>query len=630
MKTKKYFIALISALIFATPLSFAEGEPENVTGIEATAVDQNSITLSWDVAKDANGGLVDHYSIYYGTTSIQTTRVGDYDFQIDTSDNNTSCVISDLTANTAYYFSITAIDSNDIESDAYSLEASATTVAEEEEAEADTTSPTVVNVTALDKIHVVVEFSETVKLPEELPEMTFTVAEQINSANLLEVKSAVIDTADTSEKTVKLETAEQAAETNYIVTAGVAITDTIGNPIISGDIDSGIFIGSSAEPIAEIIDCGTDDTCFDKNYFICTPAKLSDSSGDSEIKQKDENTCLVILVREDKEMQCEISMNDLSSSEITDADKFLAVKDGNDIKQFKQYCTGTLADVIVKKMEEKIKEDSAESSNSNKKDCEEDIKCFTDNLISNTKACTPSTVTKKVSDTLVDSIAVLGQTSWTINEVETQYCMINFKETKTENEIEESKELTCEYPLADLNAIETTDNKEVQETLLKLMADNCPQDDQETYQLLYDKYTAYASAEEENELHEAADTTPPEDVSNLVLTFKKELDKFVVLLDWTASIDTAKDLIDQILYMSLDRGITYDEGRSLGTTATHAEVEDLEGGQEYTFKIATRDTAGNESVGTIKSIRLPETGAGMGLLLIGSAIAAGRALRRKK
>ena len=53
-------------------------------------------------------------------------------------------------------------------------------------------------------------------------------------------------------------------------------------------------------------------------------------------------------------------------------------------------------------------------------------------------------------------------------------------------------------------------------------------------------------------------------------------------------------------------------------------------GKEYTFKISTKDDNGNESVGVVKSIRLPQTGVGLGLLLLGSVGVAGRLLRRKR
>ena len=45
------------------------------------------------------------------------------------------------------------------------------------------------------------------------------------------------------------------------------------------------------------------------------------------------------------------------------------------------------------------------------------------------------------------------------------------------------------------------------------------------------------------------------------------------------------------------------------------ELPGMEGGKEYTFKITTKDASGNESVGVVKSIRLPQTGVGVGLLI---------------
>ena len=56
----------------------------------------------------------------------------------------------------------------------------------------------------------------------------------------------------------------------------------------------------------------------------------------------------------------------------------------------------------------------------------------------------------------------------------------------------------------------------------------------------------------------------------------------------------------------------------------------LEGGKEYTFKITTKDNAGNESVGAVQSIRLPQTGAGAGLLLLASGLGARYGLKRRK
>ncbi|MFC1732422.1 hypothetical protein ACFL6I_19120, partial [candidate division KSB1 bacterium] len=125
-------------------------------------------------------------------------------------------------------------------------------------------------------------------------------------------------------------------------------------------------------------------------------------------------------------------------------------------------------------------------------------------------------------------------------------------------------------------------------------------------------------------------TTPPENITNLLLSFREQLEKFTVILSWTPSINTAKDLVDQVLYMSLDRGATYDSGKPLGAIAAKTEVPSLEGGKEYHFKITTKDASGNESTGVVKSIRLPQTGAGAALLLLVSGLGARRVLSRKE
>jgi cysteine-rich repeat protein len=423
--TKRSLIALIAAAMFAIP-TFAAGEPENVTGLAATPVDATSVGLTWNSAKDAEGGLVNHYRIYYGATSVQTAGEGDYASETDTSNNNTNYVVTGLAPNTTYYFSVTAIDSKSVESGAYSLEASATTPANGGE-EADITSPAVVDVEAVDKTHVKVVFSEAVVLPTLLPEAAFSIEEQINPANTLEVTSAVADEKDATGVTVLLGTAEQALNVNYIVTAGVAITDLAGNPIISGSADSGLFIGTDV-----VAESGEGEEAPEEGLGEAAP---------------EETVC------------------------------------GN----------GTV---------------------------EEGEACDDGNIKSN-DGCS--------------DVCVVDQ-----------------------------------------------------------------------------------------------DITPPEDITSLVLSFKKDLEKFIIVMNWTASINTAKDLVDQILYQSMDLGGTYDSGKSLGADATNYELPDMEGGKEYTFKISTKDAAGNESVGVVKSIRLPQTGVGIGLLLLGSAGVAGRLLRRKQ
>lgn len=113
------------------------------------------------------------------------------------------------------------------------------------------------------------------------------------------------------------------------------------------------------------------------------------------------------------------------------------------------------------------------------------------------------------------------------------------------------------------------------------------------------------------------DKLAPENITNMIA---KAVDKVIVKLTWTASVNSGKDLADQILYKSKDGGKTYDKGTSLGAKTNSYELKDLVPGIEYWLKITTKDTAGNESDGVISKIMLPETGIGTAGLLIGSAL----------
>ncbi|MBI5411553.1 fibronectin type III domain-containing protein [Candidatus Peregrinibacteria bacterium] len=407
-----YSVAALTLMTSAVFNVHAAGIPENVTGFTATPIDAASLGLSWNAAKDGDGAAVDHYRIYYGTVSIQTTGSGEYQKAVNTPNNSTSYVVGGLTAKTTYYFAMTAVNAQGTESELYSQEASAATKDATAIAAATATettpavtappettptppattppatttpppamtksAPTVESVEALTKTTIKVVFNKAVKLPVALPETAFKISEQINPAKELAVTGAILDVADKYNKTVVLTTQEQTKDVNYVATAGVSVTDADGNPIESGNRDSGLFLG-----------------------------------------------------------------------------------------------------------------------------------------------------------------------------------------TDKANEV-------------------------------------------------------------------AKDTTPPEDIADLLLSFKQQVNRFIVLMDWTASINSAKDLVDQLLYMSLDRGVTYAKGQSLGAIATHAEKSNLKGGNEYTFKITTKDAVGNESVGVVKSIRLPQTGVAAGIFLLGSAALAERVLRRKK
>ena len=513
MKHKKSLIALFAAVLLAIPLAFAAGAPENITGLTATAINPSSIGLSWNSAKDAQGGLVQHYRIYYGVTSIQTAGEGDYDHQIDTSNNNTSYVVSGLTSGTDYYFSLTAIDSAEMESDAYSLEATATTLGAVEEAPLlkddvlDDVSPTVTAVNTTDKIHVSVTFSEAVSLPATNPESVFSIVSQLDPAVTLAVTNAVANG-----DVVTLETSEQTKGTNYIITAGVAVTDLAGNPMVSGNTDSGLFAGSDV---------------------LSTPTEegvISIAAPDETVDQIIEETSVI--------------------------------------------------------------------------SCGEDMDCFYENL----KTCTPAAM-KESNDEQDVAYSM---------ELKGEECVLKYEVTTAANPAV-TQNMACKLPMGEL--ISRINN---------VLNNDAPlfRDTEEAKTLCSGTYleaflkTVPAPAPK--------DVTPPENITNLMLSFKESFEKFVVMMKWTASLNSAKDLVDQILYMSVDKGNTYDGGKSLGAAVMNHDVPDLEGGKEYTFKLTTKDASGNESTGVVKSIRLPQTGAAAGLLLLTSVLGAGHVLRRKK
>lgn len=136
----------------------------------------------------------------------------------------------------------------------------------------------------------------------------------------------------------------------------------------------------------------------------------------------------------------------------------------------------------------------------------------------------------------------------------------------------------------------------------------------------------------ESTAFDGSDTTPPEDITNLTHTLKARLTDYLVQLSWTASQNSAGDLDDQLLYRSEKEedevGTTWENPMSLGKDATSTEVAEKPE-TDVVYKITTTDVAGNESVGVIRSIRiprLPETG---NILLIAAGIAlAGAGMRR--
>ena len=227
-----------TALVLADDAGTEDAEsPSYVEGLEVVPGD-GEVTLTWDPATDDTG--VAGYYVYSGLSSVSEDG-GSYTFDSKDVGDVTTYVFDSLSNGVTYYFAVTAYDAAGNESENYSLEVEATPEASET---GDFTEPTVTDATALTSTLVEVEFSEDVTLPEDAGS-AFSIESSDGTA--IEVLDAYAsDEADV----VFVVTEEQTAGAQYILTAGIEITDAAGNPIVSGTSDTAVFTGSSLEEVA--------------------------------------------------------------------------------------------------------------------------------------------------------------------------------------------------------------------------------------------------------------------------------------------------------------------------------------------------------------------------------------------
>ena len=129
-------------------------------------------------------------------------------------------------------------------------------------------------------------------------------------------------------------------------------------------------------------------------------------------------------------------------------------------------------------------------------------------------------------------------------------------------------------------------------------------------------------------LIDLADLLPPEDVTEFLASLNA-FDPSAVTLSWSPSVDSAGDLANYLLYESLNGG-SFDAPMTLAKELTSTSVEGLTPGESYTFKVTAVDENGNESIGVMTTIVLPETGPGMIALGGLSLLGAGAMTRRRK
>ena len=125
-------------------------------------------------------------------------------------------------------------------------------------------------------------------------------------------------------------------------------------------------------------------------------------------------------------------------------------------------------------------------------------------------------------------------------------------------------------------------------------------------------------------------TTPLKVAEAASSLMAKAMTGLVAQLSWKTKADTMADVANFVLYMSTDRGATYGEGIVLGKDATKYDFKNLTADMVYYFKLASRDSLGNESEGLVTFMTLPATGPEMLLLLLFGSAGGSALINRKK
>lgn len=261
-KTFFYLASFVTALFLALtvmPQANAEGlddditPPDDVENLQIEVYD-GAVILSWDVATD--DVEVVGYNIYSGPEAV-TTEEGEYSYDAIDAGDVIEYLIEGLENGEDIYFTVTAYDAAGNESENYSDEVYGTPdpsygeAPEVSHGAADEEPPTVSDAQALDNETVEVVFSEAVVLPATGSETAFSIINNATSETLA-VLAVEMDPDDVLGQTVLLTTDPQEGGAEYILTAGIQVEDTVGNPIISGTSDTAAFIGSTVEPGSDL------------------------------------------------------------------------------------------------------------------------------------------------------------------------------------------------------------------------------------------------------------------------------------------------------------------------------------------------------------------------------------------
>ncbi len=231
------FTALLSAqspAVFAASSVLDDTTPPSVVENFSATPGDGEVSLTWDPSTDDVS--VYGYYVYIGVSPAEGNIEG-YEFgSIAVENGATSYTVDNLTNNLTYYFNVSAYDEAGNES-ALTQEVEATP---QESEVGDFSAPTVSDAEALTSTLVSVEFSEEVMLPEDAAS-AFSI--ESGDGEVLNILDAYVSGDDA--RYVMLVTENQTDGVQYVLTAGISITDMNGNPVESGTSDTAVFTGSS-------------------------------------------------------------------------------------------------------------------------------------------------------------------------------------------------------------------------------------------------------------------------------------------------------------------------------------------------------------------------------------------------
>lgn len=242
------FMRTATLSLFIIPFSILAAPPTDITNLTGTASD-GLVELTWDTASD--DGVILGHKIYYGTTSIDDMGEDDYyDQEVLTDSSDTTFTLEGLSNGVNYYFTVTAIDEEGIESVAYSNEIMLTPSSSAID------TPSVISARQISDTEIEVVMSKPIVVKSIT--QAFQITKKDDAFSEVPVENVEIEGTYAY---VMITNGALQSGVVYEVTATSAVEDLSGNPVSSGITDTAMFTAGNAvtdtideEPIVDIND----------------------------------------------------------------------------------------------------------------------------------------------------------------------------------------------------------------------------------------------------------------------------------------------------------------------------------------------------------------------------------------